>query len=216
MDAILLTLRAALAATLLTFPLALALAWVLARKEWRGKSLVETLVALPLVLPPVATGVMLLKLFGRRNPVGRALHDLGLDVVFTWRGVVVAMAVMSAPFLIRAARVAFEDVNPRYEQIARTLGATPLRAFFTITFPLASRGIIAGTVMAFARAVGEFGATILVAGNIPGRTRTLATSIYDNVQLGHDDEAMRMVMAAVVIAFAAVWISEQLLRRNRR
>jgi len=216
MDAILLTLRAALAATLLTFPLALALAWVLARKEWRGKSLVETLVALPLVLPPVATGVMLLKLFGRRNPVGRALHDLGLDVVFTWRGVVVAMAVMSAPFLIRAARVAFEDVNPRYEQIARTLGATPLRAFFTITFPLASRGIIAGTVMAFARAVGEFGATILVAGNIPGRTRTLATSIYDNVQLGHDAEAMRMVMAAVVIAFAAVWISEQLLRRNRR
>ncbi len=216
MDAVLLTLRAATTATLVSFPAAIALAWLLARKQWRGKSLVETLVALPLVLPPVATGVLLLKLFGRRSPTGALLHRLGLDVIFTWRGVVVAMAVMSAPFLVRAARVAFEGVNPRYEQIARTLGATPLRAFLTITFPLASRGIIAGTVMAFARAVGEFGATILVAGNIPGRTRTLATSIYDSVQLGHDDEAMHMVIAAVVIAFIAVWVSEQLLRRSAR
>jgi molybdate transport system permease protein len=216
MDEVLLTLRAATLATLLAFPVSLGIAWLLARKRWPGKLLVETLIALPLVLPPVATGLLLLKLFSRRSPVGSALHEIGWDVIFTWRGVIVAMTVMSAPFLIRAARVAFEGVNPRYEQIARTLGASPSRTFFTITLPLASRGIIAGTVLAFARAVGEFGATILVAGNIPGRTRTLATSIYDNVQLGYDEQALRLVMVALVIAFTAIWISELLTRRSAR
>ena len=205
-----LTLRAAALSTLAILPPALALAYLLARKRWPGKALVETLVALPLVMPPVATGLILLKLFGRRGPLG------ALDVVFTWKAVVIAMAVMSSPFLVRAARVGFESVNPRLEQIARTLGASDARVFATITLPLAMRAIVGGIVLAFARAVGEFGATILVAGNIPGRTATLAVTIYDRVQLGRDDEAFRLLLVAVVVAFAAIWISERLMRERAR
>ncbi len=204
-----LTLRTAALSTLLIVPPGLAAAWLLARFRWRGKSLIETLVALPLVMPPVATGLILLQLFGRRGPLG------GLDVVFTWRAVVAAMMVMSFPLLVRAARVAFEEVNPRLEQIARTLGASDTRVFFTITLPLAARGIVSGMLLAFARAIGEFGATILVAGNIPGRTRTISLAIYNHVQLGRDDEAFRLLGIAVVIAFLAVWISEAFLRRTR-
>jgi molybdate transport system permease protein len=209
-----LTLRTAALSTLLIVPPGLAIAWLLARKQWRGKSLVETLVALPLVLPPVATGLVLLQLFGRRGPVGAWLHQaFGLDVVFTWRAVVLAMMVMSFPLLVRAARVAFESVNPRFEQIARTLGGSERRVFFTITLPLALRGIASGLLLAFARAIGEFGATILVAGNIPGRTNTLSLSIYSLVQLGEDERAFRLLLIAVVIAFLAVWITEAFLRR---
>ncbi|HEX8153824.1 MAG TPA: molybdate ABC transporter permease subunit [Thermoanaerobaculia bacterium] len=205
-----LTLRAATLSTLAILPPALGLAYLLARKRWPGKALVETLVALPLVMPPVATGLILLELFGRRGPLG------ALDVVFTWKAVVIAMAVMSSPFLVRAARVGFESVNPRLEQIARTLGASDARVFATITLPLAMRAIAGGIVLAFARAVGEFGATILVAGNIPGRTATLAVTIYDRVQLGRDDEAFRLLLVAVVVAFAAIWISERLMRERAR
>jgi molybdate transport system permease protein len=210
-DVLFLTLRTAALATLLIVPPGLAVAWLLARKRWFGKSLLETLVALPLVMPPVATGLILLKLLGRRGPVGRWLD---FDVVFTWRAVVVAMMVMSFPLLVRTARVAFEEVSPRFEQLARTLGAGEWRVFFTITLPLAARGIVAGMLLAFARAIGEFGATILVAGNIPGRTTTLAIAIYDRVQLGRDDEAFRLVGVAVVIAFAAVWTAEAFVRRR--
>jgi len=210
-----LTLRTAALATILIVPPALAVAWLLARRRWRGKSLVETLVALPLVMPPVATGLILLELLGRRGPVGGWLHRvLGLDIVFTWRAVVAAMMVMSFPLLVRAARVAFEEVNPRFEQIARTLGATNARVFATITLPLAARGIISGMLLAFARAIGEFGATILVAGNIPGRTTTLSLAIYNLVQLGRDAEAFRLVAFTVAIAFAAVWIAELTTRRT--
>lgn len=210
-----LTLRTAALSTLLIIPPGLAIAWLLARKRWRGKSLVETLVALPLVMPPVATGLILLELLGRRGPVGGWLHRaFGLDIVFTWRAVVVAMMVMSFPLLVRAARVAFEEVNPRLEQIARTLGAREARVFVTITLPLAARGILSGLLLAFARAIGEFGATILVAGNIPGRTTTLSLAIYNLVQLGRDAEAFRLLGMAVVIAFAAVWTTEALLRRR--
>lgn len=208
-----LTLRTAGLATLLILPPGLVLAWLLARTSWRGKSLVETLVALPLVMPPVATGLILLKAFGRRGPVGRFLHEaLGLDVVFTWRAVVLAMAVMAFPLLVRSARVAFEGVPHRLEQIARTLGAREGRVFFTITLPLAARGILGGTLLAFARALGEFGATILVAGNIPGRTTTLSLAIYQFVQLGQDEDAFRLLAVAVAVAFAAVWLSEWFLR----
>jgi molybdate transport system permease protein len=185
------------------------MAWLLARRTWFGKSLVETVVLLPLVMPPVATGLILLHVFGRRGILGF------FDVVFTWRAVVIAMMVMSFPLLVRAARVAFEEVNPRYEQLARTLGAREPRVFFTITLPLAARGIISGMLLAFARAVGEFGATILVAGNIPGRTTTLSVAIYNNVQLGHDAAAFRLLGIAVVIAFAAVFIAETFLGRRR-
>ena len=210
-----LTLRTAALSTILIVPPALATAWLLARKRWRGKSLVETLVALPLVMPPVATGLILLQLLGRRGPIGGWLHRaLGVDIVFTWRAVVAAMMVMSFPLLVRAARVAFEEVNPRFEQIARTLGATNARVFATITLPLAARGIISGMLLAFARAIGEFGATILVAGNIPGRTTTLSLAIYNAVQLGRDRDAFHLLGFSVVIAFAAVWIAEVTTRRR--
>lgn len=201
------TVRVAALAALLILPPGLAAAWLLARKSWHGKSLVETLVALPLVIPPVATGLILLRLFGRRGPLGF------LDFVFTWRAVVLAMMVMSFPLLVRAARVAFEEVNPRLEQIARTLGASGPRVFFTITLPLAARGVVSGVLLAFARSLGEFGATILVAGNIPGRTSTISLSIYNLVQLGRDQQAFRLLYIAVAISFVAVWIAEFSLRR---
>jgi molybdate transport system permease protein len=202
-------------ATVAIFPLGVALAWLLARKSWPCKSIVETLVALPLVMPPVATGLILLKLLGRNGYIGRLFHDhLDMELVFTWRAVVVAMAVMSFPLLVRGARIAFESVNPRLEQVAMTLGASPLRVLLTITLPLAIRGIIAGAALAFARALGEFGATILVAGNIPGRTTTLSTSIYGDIQLGHDEDAFRLLAVSVVLAFSAVWASEWLFKRS--
>jgi molybdate transport system permease protein len=208
------TLRMAGLSTLLILPPALAIAFALSRPNWRGKSFVETLVMMPLVMPPVATGLILLKLFGRRGPIGHWLDRAGIEIVFTWRAVIVAMMVMSMPLLVRAARVAFEEVNPRLEQVARTLGARNLRVFFTITLPLAGRGIVAGMVLALARAVGEFGATILVAGDIPGRTQTIALAIYDRVQLGKDSDAFRLVGVAAAIAFAALWWSEAALRRR--
>jgi molybdate transport system permease protein len=210
------TVRVAGLATLLILPPGLLVAWLLARFRWPGKSLVETLVALPLVMPPVATGLLLLQAVGRRGAVGRFLHDLGIDVVFTWRAVVLAMAVMSFPLLVRSARVAFEGVPVRLEQIARTLGAREARVFFTLTLPLAWRGILGGTLLAFARALGEFGATILVAGNIPGRTQTLSLAIYHHVQLGRDGDSYRLMLLTVAIAFAAVWWSEWFLRREPR
>jgi len=209
------TLGVATLSTALIVPGGTMLAFLLARSRWRGKSLVETVVALPLVMPPVATGLILLKLFGRRGILGSWLERLfGVEIVFTWRAVVIAMAVMSFPLLVRAARVAFEEVNPRLEEMARTLGAGELRVFFTVTLPLAARGIVAGTLLAFARALGEFGATILVAGNIPGKTSTLSLSIYSFVQLGQDTAAFRLLIVSVVIAFAAVWLSEFVLRRR--
>jgi molybdate transport system permease protein len=211
-----LTVRTAALAALLILPPGLLAAWLLARRNWRGKSVVETIVALPLVMPPVATGLILLQLVGRRGPIGSLLHRMGFEIAFTWRAVVLAMMVMSFPLLVRAARVAFEEVNPRLEQIARTLGARRWRVFFTITMPLASRGIIAGLLLAFARSLGEFGATILVAGNIPGRTSTISLSIYNLVQQGRDDQAFRLLFVSVLIAFAAVWIAEVFARRRVR
>lgn len=202
------TVRTAAFAALLILPFGVAVAWTLARKQWYGKSAVETIVALPLVMPPVATGLILLKLFGRRGPFG------ALAIVFTWKAVVLAMMVMSFPLLVRASRIAFEDVPVRFEQIARTLGANEWRVFFTITLPLAMRGVVSGVLLAFARSLGEFGATILVAGNIPGRTSTVAVSIYNFVQLGEDAAAYRLLLFAVVIAFAAVWTAEVVSRRR--
>jgi molybdate transport system permease protein len=203
--------------TVVILPFGLLLAWALARYDWPGKSLVETLVSLPLVMPPVATGLILLKLFGRRSPVGAVLHDqFDFDILFTWRAVLLALGVMSLPLLVRSARVAFEEVNPRLEQIARTLGAGNWRVFVTITMPLAARGIIAGMVLAFARALGEFGATIMVAGFISGKTITLSLAIYQSVQIGEDAHAFRLLGVSVVLAFVAVWFSERLLRRRKK
>jgi len=210
------SLRMALASLLLVLPVGLALAWWLARKHWRGKAVVETLVSLPLVLPPVVTGLVLLQLFGRRGPVGSWLHNIfNCDVVFTWRAVVIALAAMSLPLFVRAARTAFEEEDVKFEQLARTLGAGEWRVFFTITLPLAKRGVLAGTLLAFARALGEFGATIMVAGNIPGRTTTLPVAIYAAVQNGEDAHAWTLAGVSAVIAFAAVFVSENLLRRRK-
>jgi len=203
--------------TVVILPFGLCAAWLLARYDWRGKSLVETFISLPLVMPPVATGLILLKLFGRRGAFGGFLHQyFDLDVVFTWTGVLIALGVMSFPLFVRSTRVAFEEVNPRLEQIAGTLGAGKFRVFCTITLPLASRGIVGGMILAFARALGEFGATIMVAGNIPGKTSTLSLAIFQSVQLGQDANAFRLLGVSVVLAFAAVWWSEWLIRRRKR
>ena len=211
------TLRMAALSVALSLPLGLALAWLLARRRWPGKAAVDTLVALPLVLPPVATGMILLRLAGRRAGFGSLFHRVfGADIVFTWRAVVFAMMVMSFPFLVRHARDAFEGVNPRLEQVARSLGAGETRVFFTVTLPLAIRGVVGGILFSFARAVGEFGATILVAGNIPGKTTTVSLAIYSDVQLGRDADAARLVGAAAVIAFLAVWTGEAFLSSRKR
>lgn len=201
--------------TLTILPVGLALAWVLARGNWPGKSLVETLVTLPLVMPPVATGLILLTIFGKHG-VGGFLYDkFNFNIIFTWRAVLLALSVMSLPLLVRSARTAFEEVNPRLEQIARTLGAGGWRVFFTITVPLAARGIIGGMLLAFARALGEFGATIMVAGNIQGKTQTVSLAIFENVQIGDNAHAYRLLGVSVVLAFIAVWSSEFFLRRKK-
>ena len=210
-----LTVWTAAAAVLMILPPALGLAWLLARGQWRGKSLVETAVALPLVLPPVATGLVLLWLFGRRGPVGGWLHEVwGVEIAFTRAAVVLALGVMAFPLLVRSLRTAIEEVPARLEAVARTLGRTPWNVFWTVTLPLARRGVAAGVVLSFARALGEFGATIMVAGFIEGRTSTLALSIYQHVQTGDDGRALRLVGVCVVLAFGLLWCSERLTRRR--
>lgn len=210
------SLGVALASTLLILPFGIMMAWLFARKEWPLKSAVETLVLLPLVMPPVSTGLILLKIFGRRSPLGQWLYERGVEIVFNWKGVLIAMAVMSFPLLVRSVRTSFAEINPRLEQIAATLGTSPLKIFLVITIPLAYKGIIAGALLAFSRALGEFGATILLAGNIPGETQTLSLAIYNFVQLGKDPEAFTLLGITVVLAFIFVWSSEWLLRARTK
>ena len=204
-----------LASTITILPFGIALAWLFARKEWPLKSVVETIVLLPLVMPPVSTGLILLKIFGRRSPIGQWLYERGVEIVFNWKGVLIAMAVMSFPLLVRSVRTSFAEVNPRLEQIAATLGASGMKVFFVITIPLAYKGIVAGALLAFARALGEFGATILLAGNIPGRTQTLSLAIFNFVQTGKDPEAYVLLGITVVLAFLFVWFSEWLIRTGK-
>jgi molybdate transport system permease protein len=205
-----------LASTLLILPFGIVLAWLFARKEWPFKSVLETIVLLPLVMPPVSTGLILLKIFGRRSVVGHWLYERGIEIVFNWKGVLIAMSVMSFPLLVRSVRTSFTEVNPRLEQIAATLGAAPLKIFFVITIPIAYKGIVAGALLAFSRALGEFGATILHAGNIPGQTQTLSLAIYNYVQLGKDSEAYTLLGITVALAFLFVWCSEWLLRSGKK
>lgn len=213
--ALVLTAKVALVATLIVLPPGIALGWVLARRAVPGKALIETLTALPLVLPPTAVGFLLLGLLARNGPFGEARLGFDLDLLFTWKGAVLASAVMSLPLVVRTARVAFEEVDPQLEGIARTLGLGPLETFLAVTLPLAGRGLLAAAVLGFARALGEFGATILVAGNIPGRTQTLALAIFSDMQAGREDDAMVLVAITVAIAFLALWTTEALLRRGR-
>jgi molybdate transport system permease protein len=205
-----------LTSTLLILPFGIVLAWLFARKEWPLKSVIETIVLLPLVMPPVSTGLILLKIFGRRSLLGQWLYERGIEIVFNWKGVLIAMSVMSFPLLVRSVRTSFTEVSPRLEQIAATLGASPLRIFFVITIPLAYKGIVAGALLAFSRALGEFGATILVAGNIPGETQTLSLAIYNFVQLGKDSQAYTLLGITVALAFLFVWSSEWLLRAGKK
>ena len=210
------SLAVGLASTLAILPFGIALAWLFARKEWPLKSVLETIVLLPLVMPPVSTGLILLKIFGRRSPIGEWLYERGIEIVFNWKGVLIAMSVMSFPLLVRSVRTSFAEVSPRLEQIAATLGAAPLKIFFVITLPLAYKGIVAGALLAFSRALGEFGATILLAGNIPGRTQTLSLAIFSFVQTGKDTEAYTLLGITVILAFTFVWFSEWLLRSGKK
>jgi molybdate transport system permease protein len=212
---VLLTLGVAAAAIALIAVPGLALAWALSRRGWRGRALVETLVTLPLVLPPTAIGFALLMLFGREGPLGRPLYEwFGIEVAFSRLGVVLACAVVALPLLVRSARSALEEVDPKLVGVGRTLGRGPLAALVEIELPLAWRGIAAGAVLAFARALGEFGATVLIAGNIPGRTQTLALALFQRVQTGRDGEAWLLAGIAVLLALATTWLAERLVRRR--
>lgn len=207
------TLKVAGAATLLVAPLGLALGLALARGRFRGKSLLETFVALPLVLPPTAIGYLLLSLLARHGPLGSATLGFDPGLLFTWRAAVLASAVVALPLVARTARAAFEEVDPRLEHMARTLGYSRTRTLLAVTLPLARRGLCAAVVLGFGRALGEFGATVIVAGNIPGRTQTLALAIFSEIQLGNSAAALRLVGLTVVLAFALLWGVERLLRR---
>lgn len=200
-----LTLQVAGGATLLSLLVGLPLAWFLARRRFRGRALVEALVTVPMVLPPTAVGFYLLRLFGHGSPVGRFLErEVGVRLVFTWEGAAVAAAVLSFPLLVLSARAAFAEVDPEYERVAASLGRSPLAVFFTVTLPLAVRGVVAGTALAFARAMGEFGATVMVAGNIPGKTRTLPMTVYDAVQAGDYGKANAAALVLITVSVAAV------------
>jgi molybdate transport system permease protein len=202
------------AATLLALPGGIAAAWLLARRIFRGKAVVETVLLLPLVLPPVATGFLLLQLLGLNSALGRALDAVGIDVVFTWKAVVLAMAVMSFPLIVLTVRAGFEQVDARYERVAATLGASPWRVFATITLPLAGRSILAAAILGFARALGEFGATIVVAGGIPGHTQTLAVAIFNLTEAGRDADASRLLVVSMALAFAAMLLANIIQRRK--
>ena len=215
-DAVRLSLAIAAGATVLVALPGIALGYVLARHEFRGRSVVETLAALPLYCPPTAIGFLLLELLRRDGPLGA--DTLGFDpgLLLTWRGAVLASACMAFPLVARTARVAFEGVPPRLESMAASLGASRWQVARRVTLPLARSGLIAALLVGFSRALGEFGATVIVAGNIPGQTQTLATGIYDALQVGRDGRALQLSALSVVLGFGAVWTSEWLLRRRKR
>jgi molybdate transport system permease protein len=207
-----LTVAIAAGATMTMLAPGIALAWWLARTRSRLRGVVETLIVLPLVLPPVATGYLLLRALGRRGQLGEWLDAAGLEVIFTWRAVLIAMVVMGMPLLVRTARAGFEQGSRRFEQIAETLGAGPWRVFWTISLPLARRSVLAGALLAFSRALGEFGATIVVAGSIPGETRTIAVAMYGMLETGRDAEATVLLLTSLAIALVAVTLANRLTR----
>jgi molybdate transport system permease protein len=211
-----LTLRIATASTLAILPIGILAAWLLSRWRGPGKGLVETLLSLPLVLPPTAVGLLLLQLLAKSAPIGRALDALGIEVVFTWKAVVLASATMSFPLLVRPLRAAFEEVEPRLIAVARTLGRGPFDVFVRLTLPMSWRGLVTGALLAFSRALGEFGATILIAGSIPGRTQTLALAIFQRSETGHDMAALRLSCLTVLVAFALMWTTELVTARRTR
>ncbi|PWV98905.1 molybdate transport system permease protein [Hoeflea marina] len=213
--AVALSLKVASVGTLASLPFGVAIAWLLARREFWGKSLVNGLVHLPLILPPVVTGYLLLLSFGRRGPIGAVLEEtFGLVFSFRWTGAALAAAVMGFPLMVRAIRLSMEAVDTRLEAAASTLGARPLIVFLTVTLPLSLPGVLAGMILGFAKAMGEFGATITFVSNIPGETQTLPSAIYSFIQVpGGETGALRLTLVAIAIAFAALIASEVLARR---
>lgn len=217
-QAVLLSLKVSSVAVSFTLPLGIFMAWVLVRCRFPGKALLDSLIHLPLVLPPVVVGYLLLVGFGRRGVLGAWFYDwFGITFAFNWRGAVLAAAVMSFPLMVRAIRLSLEGVDLRLEQAARTLGAGRWRVFFTITLPLMLPGIIAGAVLAFARSLGEFGATITFVSNIPGETRTLPAAMYTLIQTpGGEDAAWRLCVIAIMLAMVSLLFAEWLARASRR
>ena len=217
-EAILLSLRVAGWAVLVSLPLGIAVAWLLARHRFPGHAIVNGIVHLPLVLPPVVVGFVLLLLLGRQGPLGAWLDDwFGITLAFTWQGAAVASAVVSFPLMVRAIRLSIEGMDRRLETAARTLGAPPLWVFLSISLPLMAPGVLTGAILAFARCLGEFGATITFVSNIPGETRTLPLALYTYTQVpGGLDGAFRLMVIAIVIAFAALIGSELLARALKR
>ena len=213
---IILTLQVAAVATAINLPIAIGLSWLVVKRRVRGRFLIEVIASLPLSLPPVVSGYFLLLMLGREGPVGIALREtLGVDIVFTWVAAALAAAVVSFPLLFRAVMAAMETVDERLELSARSLGAGWLRVALTITIPLAYRGILAGLLLGFVRALSEFGATIVVAGNIPGRTQTLPLAIFENVQLGEDADALTLVAVSMSLAVISLLVHNWLLERTR-
>lgn len=215
-EAIGLSLKVAFWAILCSLPLGIAVAWLLARREFLGKSVVNGIVHLPLIVPPVVIGYLLLVLLGRRGLIGSWLFDtFGITIAFTWKGAAIASAVMAFPLMVRAIRLSIEAVDRRTEQAARTLGANPFSVFVTITLPLIAPGILSGVILAFARSLGEFGATITFVSNIPGETRTLPIALYSQTQVPDGDlGALRLVLISLVLAMAALIASEVMARRR--
>lgn len=217
-EALRLSLRVAAWAVVGSLPLGIAVAWLLARRRFPGKALVDGLVHLPLVLPPVVVGYLLLVLLGRQGPLGAWLYEtLGVTLAFDWKGAAVAAAVIAFPLMVRAIRLSLEAVDLKLEAAARTLGAGRVRVFFTVTLPLAAPGILTGAILAFARSLGEFGATITFVSNIPGQTRTLPLAIYTLTEVpGGEAQALRLSLLAALVALVALLASEILARRVRR
>ena len=212
-----LSLKVGLTAVLASLPLAFALAHALARGRFAGKILLDAMVHLPLVLPPVVTGWLLLLAFGAEGPAGRLLGAFGVSVIFRWTGAALASAVMALPLMVRAMALSLEAVDRRLEGAARSLGASPARVFATITLPLAMPGVLAGLVLGFARSIGEFGATITFVASIPGETRTLPLAIYEGLQTpGGEGGVARLAMLSVALSLGALVVSEWLTRRARR
>ncbi len=200
-------------ATIIVGVLGLALAFLLAKREFRGKELLDAILTMPLVLPPTVTGYFLIVLLGRNGLIGSFIYDLtGFTFVFTWQGAVIAAVIVSLPLMIRASRASIESVNPNFEIASYTLGKSELETFFRITLPLAKRGIIAGLILSFARALGEFGATLMIAGNIPGKTQTMPLAIYEAVASGDDRQAQILAVILTAISILAVYLTNKISR----
>ena len=213
--ALTLTIKVALLSLIVMFPPGLFVGWLLAKRTFPGRTLLNTCVMLPLVLPPVVSGYLLLMLLSKHGFIGDFLFEtFGIELVFTEFAVVIALSIISFPLLVRGIMTGMSAVPQELENVARTLGASPLKVFFTVTLPLASRGIVGGVILGFSKSLGEFGATIMVAGNIPGKTQTMALAIFNAVQLGDDASVYRLVFVSTVVAFVALWLSERALART--